>query len=203
MPRNRTTLLTVALTSMALVAVAAPAAAHDGDGDNHRGKVGRHAFIDSELKPGAKCIYRIPEVEAEPDVKPDVEVVVRELVGVKVRAPKVAAINRNARVNRQPVAWRFVLQEKVGDGDWTKVKRSRLQVRKASDRRVAKFTRLGVRYDGNPEAQYRVKSKAYWLRRHNPLKIMGVATHLGDYYKVAGELTKSSCPGSIPAPKAP
>jgi hypothetical protein len=193
------TLLTVAMTSIALVAVAVPVAAHEGDGDTHRGKVGRHAFVDSELKPGARCIYG--QAALTPDAeKLDVR---RELVGVSARPPKVAAINRTRRVDRQPVAWRFVLQEKVGDGDWTKVKRSRTQVRRANDQSAARFTRLAVRYDGNPKAEYRVKTKAIWLSKRNPLRKVGVATHLVNYYKVAGGVTKTSCPGGIPAPVAP
>lgn len=198
MPKSRT-LLTVALTSLALVAVAVPAAAHTGDGDTHRGKVGRHAFTDSEFKPGARCIYR----KATTDVAVDEIVAGRELAGVSARPPKVAAKNRTRGVDRQPVAWRFVLQEKVGDGEWTKVKRSRTQVRRANDRRAAAFTRLAVRYDGNPEAEYRVKTKAFWLSKRNPLKTIGAAAHLVNYYKVAGEVTKSSCPGGLPAPEAP
>lgn len=193
------TLLTVALTSLALVVVAAPVAAHEGDGDTHRGKVGRHAFRDSELKPGARCIYR----EAAPAVSAEEGSVVEELVGVSARPPKVAAINRTRRIDRQPVAWRFVLQEKVGDEDWTTVKRSRVQLRRASDRRAANFSRLGVRYDGNPKAEYRVKTKAFWLSKRNPLRKVGVATHLVDYYKVRGETSKVSCPGGVPAPEAP
>jgi hypothetical protein len=193
------TLLTVALTSIALVAVAVPAAAHEGDGDMHRGKVGRHAFTDTEFKPGARCVYRaaapVPAVD-EVDTG-------RELVGVVARPPKVAATNRTDRRDRQPVAWRFVLQEKVADGEWTKVKRSRTQVRRAIDSRAARFTRLAVRYDGDPEAEYRVKTKAFWLSKRNPLRKVGAATHLVNYYKVAGEVTKSTCPGGIPAPEAP
>jgi hypothetical protein len=125
-----------------------------------------------------------------------------ELVGVSARAPKVAAINRTKRIDRQPVAWRFVLQERVDEGKWTKVKRSRLQLKRANDRSAAKFSRLAVRYDGNPDAEYRVKTRAYWLSKRNPLKKVGVATHLVDYYRVRSELTKTSCPGSIPAPEA-
>ena len=198
MPKSRT-LLTVAFASVALVVVGVPAAAHDGDGDTHRGKVGRHAFADSEFKPGARCIYRA----ADPAPAVDEVEATRELVGVSARAPKVAAINRTKRIDRQPVAWRFVLQEKVGDGDWTRVKRSRLQLRRANDHSAAKFTRLAIRYDGNPGAEYRVKTRAYWLSKRNHLKKVGVATHLVDYYRVRKELTKSSCPGSIPAPEAP
>jgi len=198
MPRNSRTLLTVALASMALVAAAGPVAAHDsGDGDAHRGKTGKHKFRDSLEKPGARCVYQA----VEPSVAADEAAV--ELVGVKVRPPKVWAIDRNDRVNRQPVAWRFILQEKSGDGEWTKVKRSRTQVRRASDRRAANFKRLGVRYDGDPAAEYRVKSKAYWLSRRNPLKKVGAATHVVDYYKVRGAVEEGSCPGGIPAPETP
>jgi hypothetical protein len=197
MPKSRT-LLTVTFASMALVVVGIPAAAHDGDGDTHRGKVGRHAFPDSEFKPGARCIYRA--VDAAPSV--DESKAPLELVGVSARAPKVAAINRTKRIDRQPVAWRIVLQERVGEGEWTRVKRSRLQLKRANDHSAAKFSRLAVRYDGNPDAEYRVKTRAYWLSQRNPLKKVGVATHLVDYYRVRSELPKTSCPGNIPAPEA-
>lgn len=200
MAKSRT-LLTVALASMALVVVAVPVAAHSGDGDAQRGKVGRHAFVDSKLKPGARCIYR----QVEPAAAVDRIDVRRELVGVSARAPKVAAINRTRRIDRQPVAWRFILQEKVDDGEWTKVKRSRVQVRRANDHSAARFSRMAVRYDGNPDAEYRVQTRAYWLSKRNPLRKVGVATHLVDYYRVRHEITKVSCPGSIPipAPEAP
>jgi hypothetical protein len=191
----------VALASLALVVLAAPVGAHDGTGDddNHRGKVGRHAFTDSEFRPGARCAYRMVTSDAEASVA----AAGYELAGVSVRPPKVAAIDKGRRVDRQPVAWRFVLQEKVGDGDWTAVKRSRVQVRKASDRRAADFSRLKVRYDGHPDADYRVKTKAFWLKKRNPLKRIGVATHVVDYYKVRGETMEGSCPGGIPAVEAP
>jgi hypothetical protein len=200
MAKSRT-LLTVALASMALVLVAGPVAGHTGEGDTHRGKVGRHAFRDSDLKPGARCIYR----EVAPAPAADESDAAMELVGVSVRAPKVAAINRTRRIDRQPVAWRFILQEKVEDGDWTKVKRSRLQLRRANDHSAAKFSRLAVRYDGIPDAEYRVQTRAYWLNKRNPLKKVGVATHLVDYYRVRGGISKASCSGdgSVPAPDAP
>lgn len=195
MPKNGKTLLTVALASMALVVVAGPVAAHDdGEGDTHRGKTGEHKFRDTAEKPGARCVYR----EVEPGVAIDEVKAAVELVGVKVRPPKVWAIDRNKRVNRQPVAWRFVLQEKLPAGEWTKVKRSRTQVRRASDRRAADFSRLAVRYDGDPSAEYRVQTRAYWLSKRNPLKKIGVATHVVDYYKVRGTVEKESCPGGIP-----
>ena len=200
MPKSRT-LLGVALSGLALVLVAAPVAAHDaGDGDTHRGKVGRHAFTDSEINPGARCVYRAVEPTTD---EASVSDVAAELVGVSVRPPKVAAKNRTKRVDRQAVAWRFVLQEKVGDGDWTAVKRSRLQLKKTTDKRAANFSRLAVRYDGNPEADYRVKTKAFWLKNRNPLKKVGAAAHVVDYYRVRGEIMKSSCPGGIPTPEAP
>ena len=192
-------LLAVVLASTALVVAAGPVAAHDGDGDTHRGNVGRHAFRDSEDKPGARCIYG----ESDPAPTDEVSDVATELVGVSVRPPKVAAIDRSRRVDLQPVAWRFILQEKVGDGEWTKVKRSRLQVRRANDHRAARFSRLAVRYDGSPDADYRVQTRAYWLSKRNPLKKVGVATHLVEYYRVRGEITRASCPGSIPTPETP
>ncbi len=193
MAKSRT-LLTVALASMALVVVAGPVAAHnvEGDGDAHRGKVGRHAFGDSALKPGARCIYQ----EAAPAPAADGGDAAMELVGVSVRAPKVAAINRTRRIDRQPVAWRFILQEKVGEGNWSKVKGSRLQVKRANDHSAARFSRLAIRYDGNPEADYRVVAKAYWLNKRNPLKKVGVATHLVDYYRVRGVVSEASCSGN-------
>ena len=137
---------------------------------------------------------------------PDAEVseIATELVGVKARPPKVAAFDRSPRLDRQLVAWRFILQEKIGeDGEWTMVKHSRLQVRRATEHRIAHFTRLAVRYDGNPDAEYRVKTKAFWLNRNNPLRKVGVASHLVQFYKVRGEIMKNSCPGSIPTPEAP
>lgn len=197
MHTNGRTFLTVALASMALVAVAGPVAAHDGEGDNHRGDVGRHAFRDSEDKPGARCIYRAPEIAPE-----EIDAV-EGLVRVSVRPPKVAAFDRTLRIDRQPVAWRFILLEKLPDGEWTKVKRSRTQVRRGHEHRAAKFTRLGVRYEGDPLAEYRVKTKAYWLSPRNPLRRTGVASHLVQFYNVAGEVHKGSCPGSIPAPETP
>jgi hypothetical protein len=198
MPKNGRTILTVALASMALVAVAGPVAAHDGKGDNERGDVGRHVFRDSVEKPGARCIYRAPEVAPEGEVSE----VAKGLVRVSARPPKIAAFDRTLRVDRQPVAWRFILQEKLPEGEWTKVKRSRTQVRRGHEHRAAKFSRMGVRYEGVPDAEYRVKTKAYWLSKRNPLRRTGVASHLVQYYNVAGVVNKGFCPGSIPASDA-
>jgi hypothetical protein len=200
MAKSRT-LFTVALASMALVLVAGPVVGHKGEGDTHRGKVGRHAFRDSDLKPGARCIYR----EVAPAPTANEGDAAMELVGVSVRAPKVAAINRTRRIDRQPVAWRFILQEKTDDGDWTKVKRSRTQVRRASDRRAARFSRLAIRYDGDPEADYRVVAKAYWLKKRNPLRKVGVESHLVDHYRVRGVVSEASCSGdgSVPVSETP
>ena len=190
------TLLTVGLATMGLVMAAGPAMANPtGDGEGHRGKVGRHAFVDSEDRPGARCLYS--PVEAVTD---KVAVTAAELAGVAVRPPKVAAINRTDRVDRQRLGWRFVLQERIGEGKWTKVKRSPLQVRRTSDKKAAKFSRMRIRYDGNPKADYRVKTKAYWFKPR--LRRIGVATHVVDYYAVRGDITEASCPGDIPAPEA-
>ena len=190
------TLLTLALTSIGLVMAAGPALGHpSGDGNGHRGKVGRHAFIDSEDRPGTGCRYH--PVETSTDVL--LTDVVAELSGVGVRPPKVAAINRTDHVDYQRVGWMFILQENLGAG-WINVKRSRLQVRRTSDHKAAEFSRMAVRYDGNPEADYRVKTKAYWFRHRHRI---GVAVHVVDYYRVRGEVTKGSCPGGIPGPDAP
>ena len=189
------TLLSVALAGLALVVVTGPVAAHSGDGDTHRGKVGRHAFRDSDTRPGARCIYG----EVTPADEASVSGVDMELVGVSVRPPKVGARNRSFRLDRQLVAWRFLLQERLGAGEWTTVERSRVQVRRASDVRPARFSRLAVRYDGNPEADYRVKAKAFWLKKRNPLRRIGVATHLVQYYKVRDAVLEWSCPGTPPA----
>lgn len=200
MAKSRT-LLAVALASTALVVAAVPVTAHEGEEDTHRGKVGRHAFRDSELRPGARCVYR----EAAPNPAADASDAALELVGVSVRAPKVAAINRTRRVDRQPVAWRFILEEMADDGDWTKVKRSRLQLRRASDRSAARLSRLAIRYDGNPEAEYRVVAKALWLSKRNPLRKVGAASHLVDYYRVRGAVSEASCSGdgSVAVPESP
>jgi len=182
---------------MGLVMASGPVMAHPaGDGDSHRGKVGRHAFVDTEDRPGARCIYT--QVEPASD---EIAAVAAELAGVGVRPPKMAAIDRSDRVDRQRVGWRFVLQERIGDGKWTSVKRSPLQIRRTSDRKAARFSRMRVRYDGNPEADYRVKTKAYWFRRR--LHRIGVAKHLVGYYAVRGDVTRGSCPGGIPTPEAP
>jgi hypothetical protein len=198
MPKSRT-LLTVAFASMALVVVGVPAAAHTDSDDTHRGKYGRHAFVDTGDKPGARCVYR----EVAPSTAVDEPDATMELVAVSARAPKVAAKNRTKRIDRQPVAWRFVLQERVEEGEWTKVKRSRLQLKRANDRSAAKFSRLGVKYDANPNAEYRVQTRAYWLSKRNPLKKVGVVTHLVDNYRVLGAVSEAPCLGSTPAPEAP
>ncbi|MFV2062175.1 MAG: hypothetical protein ACC726_01520 [Chloroflexota bacterium] len=196
-PTPSRTLLTVGLATMGLIMAAGPAAAHPaGDGEGHRGKVGRHAFVDSEKRPGVRCLYA--PVEPTTDKVP---VIVGELVGVGVRPPKVAAIDRTDRVDRQRVGWRFILQERIGKGAWTAVKRSPLQIRRTSDKKAAQFSRMRIRYDGNPEADYRVKTKAYWFKPR--LRRIGVATHLVDYYAVRGGVTKGSCRGASRHPRSP
>jgi hypothetical protein len=189
------TLLTIAVTGMALVMVAGPTVAHDeGDSDAHRGIVGRHVFVDSKDRPGARCRYHA--IDHVTDVAPTVDVA--EFVGVAVRPPKVGAVKR---LRYQPVGWRFVLQEKLPDGEWTKVKRSPLQIAKGGHRHAARFSRMRVRYNGDPDADYRVVTKAYWFRRHR--RVMGVATHLVYFYMVRDEVTEGSCPGSVPTSDAP
>ena len=189
------TLLTIAVTCMALVMVAGPTVAHDeSDGDTHRGIVGRHVFVDSTDRPGARCRYHA--IDHVTDVAPTVDVA--EFVGVAVRPPKVGAVKR---LRYQRGGWRFVVQELLPDGEWTKVKRSRLQIAKGSHQHAAKFSRMRVRYDGDPDAEYRVVTKAYWFRRHR--RSMGVATQLIDFYMVRDEVAEGSCPGSIPTPDAP
>ena len=191
-------MLTLAVASIGLLTVTAPALGHEaGDGNGHRGKVGRHVFVDSEQRPGARCIYQ----RLDPTSDKAVAAIVAELVGVIVRPPRVAAINRTDHIDHQRVAWRLILQEKVGEGDWTNVRRSSLQIRRTTDHRRARLHRMAVRYDGNPEADYRVVTKAFWLKPR--LRRMGMAFHTVEYYRIAGEISKGSCPGGIPAPDAP
>lgn len=186
-------LLATALSVIGLVMAVGPAMAHTAsDGDWHRGKVGRHHFVDTKDRPGARCVYA--------DVAPTVDAIKVELVdavfaGVVVRPPKMAALDRTDHVDFGVVGWRFILEEKVGAGDWTKVKRSAIQIRRTSDRRAARFSRLGVRYDGDPEAMYRVTVKALWFGRHR--HVIGVAGHIVDFYRIPGDVVEGSCPGGI------
>ena len=122
---------------------------------------------------------------------------------VVARPPKVAAYNRTRLLDRQWVGWRFVLLEKIGDADWTRVKRSPIQIAHTSEKRAAQFSRQVVRYDGNPEADYAVRTKAYLFRRRAPRRISGEAGHTVQYYKFRGELTKGSCPGGLFVEVAP
>jgi hypothetical protein len=192
------TLLTVGIATMGLVMAAGPAMAHPGgDGDSHRGNRGRHVFRDTVERPGARCHYHA----TKPSSDAVAEDAVPELVGVSARAPKVAAKNRTKGIDRQRVGWRIVLQEKLGEGDWTAVKRSPVQLRRTTDFKAANFSRIKMRYDGNPDADYRVKTKAFWFNKG--LRRIGVASHLVEYYAVRAEVTEGSCPGSIPAPEAP
>ena len=193
-------MLMLALSGIGLIMAGGPAVARpDGDGDGHRGTVGRHAFVDSEERPGARCRYQ-PVALIEP-AGPSMPAASAEFVGIGVRPPKVAAIDRSPGVDRQRVGWRFILQERLPGGEWTKVKRSPLQVVRTTDQRAARFIRMTVRYDGDPLAEYRVRSKAYWFRGR--LRPVGVAIHLVDHYRVRGDITPASCPGGMPEAEVP
>jgi hypothetical protein len=193
--------LTLALAGIAVIVTAAPAFGHaPGDGDTHKGKTGRHAFVDSDKRPGARCIYKAVEpVTDVATVDPTAN-----LVALTARPPRVAARNRTKGVDHQRVGWRFIVQSSADDGvSWTNVKRSRLQVRRTSDFRAARFTRMGVRLNSDvigTEAIYRVKTKAFWFR---PLRRAApVAAHVVDFYRVRGGVVKGSCEGVI-TPEAP
>ncbi len=193
MPSRTTRIMgTLAVSALSVVMVAGPTSAHAaGDDDTHRGHAGRHAFGDSEMRPRALCMYAPPAPTAVVDVA-------SEFVGVVVRPPKMAAIDRTLGVDRARVAWRFVLQEKLGDDQWQRVKRSPLQITRTSEHHAAHFSRMKVRYDGDPAAEYRVKTKAIWLKS-GPRRA-GVATHIVDFYRVNGRVSESSCPGILPVP---
>ncbi len=183
---------TLAVSALSVVVVAGPTLAHAaGDDDTHRGQVGRHAFGDSEKRPGALCMYAPPAPTAVVDRA-------SEFIGVVVRPPKMAAIDRKLGIDRARVAWGFVLKEKLGDDHWQRVKRSPLQVTRTSEHHAAHFSRMKLRYDGDPAAQYRVKTRAIWLKR-GPRRA-GIATHLVDYYRVNGRVIMGSCPGFLPVP---
>ena len=188
------TMQALALTAIGVVMAVGPALGHeDGDDDGHRGKTGRHAFVDSESRPGARCLY----APAEPTSDEKLSVAAAMLVGVAVRPPKVAAIDRTDRVDHQRVGWRFIVQQQIGDGEWTNVRRSSLQVRRTTDNHAARFARMAVRVKSSPEANYRVITRAYWFKGR--LRPVGMAFHGVDYYAVRGGVTKSYCLGGVPS----
>ncbi len=183
---------TLAVGALSVVLLAGPTLAHaPADDDTHRGKVGRHAFVDSDKRPAALCMY----APAAPTAVVDSAA---EFVGVAVRPAKMAAMDRKLGVDRARVAWRFVLQEKHGDGHWQRVERSPLQVARTSEHHAAQFSRMKLRFDGDPAAGYRVKIRAIWLKP-GPRRA-GVATHLVDFYRVNGRVSQGSCPGILPVP---
>lgn len=188
-------LLTLTLSGVGLIVAAGPAMAHDdSENDGHRGTTGRHVFVDSEAQPGAHCRYAPATTQS--DVRSSV--VAARLVGIVARPPKVAAIDRTDDIDHQPVGWRFIVQQQIGDGEWTDVKRSALQLARASEDRAALFGRLAVRIKALPEAYYRVITRAYWFERS--LQPVGAAFHGVGFYAVRRGVIDGSCPGAMPAP---
>ncbi len=187
--RTSSVVTTLAVSALSVVMLAGPTLADTASQDTQRGRVGRHAFIDSEKRPGARCVYA-------PAAPAAVVVSASEFVGVVVRPPKMAAIDRTPGVDRARVAWRFVLQEKTADGRWKRVSHSPLQVARTTDVRAAQFSRMKLRFDGDPIAEYRVKTKAIWVRP-GPRRA-GVVNHLVDFYRVNGRISQGSCPGNLP-----
>jgi hypothetical protein len=167
---------------LAVLALAVPVTA--GTPLGHRGRVGVHFLADSSEYPGARCAYGKGDA----------------LAGIRVRDPFVYARDRSPRVDRQRVAWRFIVQERLDQAsDWVDIARSGIQRRVVTDATVADFHPMGIEVDSEPGAQYRMKVRMFWLvpGKVGP-GIDGVATHLVDWYRTPiDRANEGFCPGVI------
>jgi hypothetical protein len=150
---------------------------------SHRGKFGVHYLADSREFPGTACAYSDEQT----------------LLGVRVRDPFVYARNRSPGLDRQRVAWRFIVQERLDEtADWSDFARSHIQRGVATDQQVADFHPMGMKLDSTPGAQYRVLVRMYWLvPGHVRPGIDGVATHRVDWYRLPDHGVGDHCPGAI------
>jgi hypothetical protein len=152
-----------------------------------KGHTGRHRLVDTELRPGAECVYVVDDE--------------MDLVSLAVRRPVVFARDRTAVRDQQWVGWRVVVRAWVWDwymeGHWEVVAMSPIQQALAWDDTRAVFTSRTV-----PVTEYhewfQARVQMLWYRPGVRDRVAGSAYHAVDRHAIE-ESTETwwRCPGHV------
>jgi hypothetical protein len=173
MKSHRLILLAVTLSTVAVLALAGPAAATT----TTHGKFGDFGYLpaDSQSNPAGKCGYSEPLSDSYAHLR-----------FIKVRPPEAIARNTTGGRDQQKVTFQVRIQRQGSGGDWSTIKTSAAQSRTAYDDQSANFDPIKVMVNGTNSQLWRAQVILKWWRNGSvegwgkfPLEWYGVKWTVG------------------------